>query len=53
MDKMDPLVAANNVYKFLIENNRVRVLQVIFKPGDIAKMHYHPDHVVLALKGET
>jgi quercetin dioxygenase-like cupin family protein len=51
MEKKDPLVAANNVYKFLMENDRVRVLQVTFKPGDIAKMHYHPDHVVLALKG--
>jgi len=51
MDKMDPMIAANNVYKFLMENDRVRVLQVTFKPGAIAKMHHHPDHVVVALKG--
>lgn len=48
---MDPLVAASNVYKLLNENDRVRVLEVVFKPGDVAKMHHHPDHVVYALSG--
>ncbi len=48
---MDPLRAASNVYKFLNENDRVRVLDVVFKPGDYAKMHHHPDHVLYALKG--
>ena len=47
----DPLVAAGNVYKCLNENDKVRVLQVTFKPGDVAKMHHHPDHVVYVLKG--
>jgi len=49
--EMDALVAASNVYKFLNENDKVRVLEVVFKPGDVAKMHHHPDHVVYALKG--
>ncbi len=49
--EMDALVAASNVYKLLFENDRVRVLEVVFKPGDVAKMHHHPDHVVYALKG--
>ena len=49
--EMDPVVAASNVYKFLNENDKVRVLEVIFKPGDVAKMHHHPNHVVYALKG--
>jgi quercetin dioxygenase-like cupin family protein len=48
---MDPLVAASNVYKCLNENERVRVMEVIFKPGDTAKMHHHPDHSVYAVKG--
>jgi beta-alanine degradation protein BauB len=48
---MDPIITASNVYKFLNENDRVRVLQVIFKPGDIAKMHNHPEHVVYVLSG--
>lgn len=49
--EMDPLMAASNVYKCLNENDRVRVLEVVFKPGDVAKMHHHPDHVVYALNG--
>ena len=53
MDKMemDPLMTASNVYKLLNENDKVRVLEVTFKPNDVAKMHHHPDHVVYALKG--
>ena len=49
--EMDPLVAASNVYKLLNENDRVRVLKVVFKPGDVAKMHHHTDHVVYAVNG--
>jgi quercetin dioxygenase-like cupin family protein len=49
--EMDPLAAVSNVYNLLFENDRVRV-KVVFKPGDIAKMHHHhPDHVVYALNG--
>ncbi|MGA2524521.1 MAG: cupin domain-containing protein [Candidatus Bathyarchaeia archaeon] len=48
---MDPVKVASNVYKFINENDRVRVLEVIFKPGDTAKMHHHPEHVVYVLKG--
>lgn len=48
---MDPMKVASNVYKFKDENERVRVLEVIFKPGDMAKMHHHPEHVVYVLKG--
>lgn len=45
----DPLVAAPHVYKLLMENDRVRVFDVQFKPGDKAAMHIHPDHVAYAL----
>lgn len=44
-------MAAKNVYKLVNENDRVRVLEVVFKPGDMAKMHHHPEHVVYVLKG--
>lgn len=47
----DPLMAASNVYKLLNENDRVRVLKLVSKPGDVAKMHHHPDHVIYALSG--
>ncbi len=49
--EIDPLLVASNVYKFRNENDRVRVLEVVFKPGDVAKMHYHPDHVAYAISG--
>ena len=49
--KSDPLVAAKNVYTFINENDHVRVLKVTFKPGDTAKMHHHPEHIVYVLKG--
>jgi quercetin dioxygenase-like cupin family protein len=48
---IDPLLVASNVYKLLNENNRVRVLQVISKPGDVARMHHHPDHIVYVVSG--
>jgi len=51
MSNLDPLVAASNVYRALNENDRVRVLQVTFNPGDKAPMHRHPEHVVYVLKG--
>jgi len=34
-----------------MENDRVRVSNVLFKPNDKAPMHSHPDHVVYVLKG--
>jgi quercetin dioxygenase-like cupin family protein len=47
----EPLKVAKNVYRFIMENDRVRVLGVLFKPNDKAVMHSHPDHVVYVLKG--
>jgi quercetin dioxygenase-like cupin family protein len=47
----DPLVAAKNVYKLVMENQKVRVLDVNFRVGDKALMHHHPDHVIYVLKG--
>lgn len=47
----DPLDVAGNVYKLKMENDRVRVFEVNFEPGDKAAMHHHPDHVVYVLMG--
>jgi quercetin dioxygenase-like cupin family protein len=49
----DALHGASNVYKLIMENDRVRVLDVKFKPGDKAAMHSHPDHVVYVLADGT
>ncbi len=49
--EQDAMSAASNVYRLIMENDQVRVLKAVFKPGDTAKMHHHPDHVVYAFKG--
>ena len=51
MKQLDPLVSAKNVYKFINENNQMRVLKVTFERGATAKMHHHPQHMVYVLKG--
>ena len=51
--EMDAMQAASNVYQRLMENDKVRVLKVTFKPGDKAAMHHHPDHTVYVVKGGT
>ena len=47
----DPAKVAADVYKLLLENDRVRVFDVRFKPGQKAIMHGHPDHVIYVLAG--
>jgi quercetin dioxygenase-like cupin family protein len=49
----DPAVVAKDVYKLLLENDRVRVFDVRFTPGQKAAMHSHPDHVVYVLDDAT
>ena len=45
----DPLQVAPSMYKLVFENERIRVMQVIFKPGEKIAPHSHPDHYVYAL----
>jgi len=47
----DPLKVAPDMYSLVFENERVRVLQVVFKPGQQIKKHSHPDHYVYVLEG--
>ena len=47
----DALHGAANVYKLIMENDQIRVLDVKFKPGDKAAMHLHPNHLVYVLNG--
>ena len=43
----DVLTSAANAYRLLMENEKVRVLEIRLKPGEKAPMHNHPhDHVV-------
>jgi quercetin dioxygenase-like cupin family protein len=46
----DVLKSAANAYKLLMENEKVRVLDIHLKPGEKAPMHNHPnDHVVYVM----
>lgn len=49
----DPTLVASDVYKLILENARVRVFDVRFKPGQKAEMHGHPDHVIYVLSDYT
>jgi quercetin dioxygenase-like cupin family protein len=46
---LDPAIVAGNVYRTVLENQRVRVFEAHFAPGDKAAWHEHPDHVIRAL----
>jgi quercetin dioxygenase-like cupin family protein len=49
-----PQEAAPNVYNQLLDNERVRVSEIKFNPGDKAPMHTHPyDHALYVLEGGT
>lgn len=47
----DPLKVGPDVYRLLFENERVRVLEVTFKPGTKIAMHSHPDHLAYVVTG--
>lgn len=49
----DPLAVGPKIYKKLFENDRVRMLEVTFTPGDSIAFHSHPDHAVYAVTGGT
>ena len=45
MSSNDPIAIAPHAYRVLLENDRVRVLDVRMKPGEKTDMHAHPDAV--------
>ncbi len=45
----DALAIAPNLYKVVLENDRVRVLEVKANPGEKSDMHSHPSYVVIAV----
>ena len=46
---LDPLVTDPSVYRVLLENDRVRVLEFLDAPGDTTNPHEHPDSVMITL----
>lgn len=49
VESRDAVEAAPEVYKVVLENDRVRVLEVTGAPGVVSPMHGHPDSVMHAL----
>lgn len=49
----DPVKVAPNVYKVLMENEKVRVLEATIRPGVKVPLHSHPDHLAYILSGGT
>lgn len=46
------MTAAPNAYKkVLLENEKVRVMEIEIAPGDVVPWHSHPNHVIYALTG--
>lgn len=49
----DPMAIGKMYKKLLLENDRVRVMSVVFAPGDVMPMHSHPAHTVYVITGGT
>ncbi len=49
----DPLAVAPEMYRLLFENDRVRVMEVVFQPGQKIAAHSHPDHFVYVAEAGT
>ena len=45
----DAVSVAPHVYKVLLENDRVRVLESRMTPGATSEMHSHPDMVITSV----
>jgi len=45
----DPITANPSLYSVLFENERVRVLEYLDRPGDSTQTHSHPDSVMVTL----
>lgn len=45
----DALQVGEGVYKKVLENERIRVLEASFKPGAKVGVHSHPDHLLYML----
>ncbi len=49
----DPLKVGAGVYTLAFENERTRVCDIQFEPGEKVATHSHPDHMVYVLSAGT
>ena len=45
----DPVQTNPDLYRVVFENERVRVLEYLDRPGDATTPHHHPDSVMVTL----
>ncbi len=45
----DPTQTNPDMYKVILENDKVRVIEITKAPGDKDDMHGHPDNIVYAM----
>ena len=45
----DPARVAPQIYNCVLENERVRICEIKFRPGDRIALHSHPDHAVYVI----
>lgn len=51
MTYIDPIEVSPANYRLLLENDRVRVVEMTLRPGEIDEMHSHPSETVYFIKG--
>lgn len=49
----DAVTIAPHVHTIILENEKVRVLRALLKPGDAAAMHNHPNYILTVIHGGT
>lgn len=49
----DPAKLDASIYRCSLDNARVRLCEVVFKPGASIALHAHPDRVVYVINGGT
>lgn len=47
----DPLTVGPDIYRKVLENERIRLLEVTFEPGARIGSHSHPDHAAYVIEG--
>lgn len=49
----DAVNIAPHLHSVIFEDDKMRVLKVVVKPGDKAEMHWHPQNINYILSGGT
>lgn len=52
-DELDPVAVSPDLYKVLLENEHVRVVEYRVEPGGVEPWHTHPAKVMYVVEGGT